>query len=192
MKRELPTVTVTVHGAAAGAKPRLTIDGAEHAVDVAVALNPGHHSIEVSDGISSAHRSIRLVLEQNEALAIDLSTPPGSGSGGGDAASPPVEPDAPALAGPIVLGAVGVAAFVAFGVAAGLGASEYADLETTCAPRCSRAETDSVDTKLLAADIALGVGSAALAGGVIWLAIELAGVPRDTASPSARGVLVRF
>ncbi len=190
--RELPTVTVSARGGSPGAKLRVTIDGAEHPADIAVALNPGHHSIEVSDGVSSAQRSIRLVLEQRAAIAIDLGAPPGSASGRGPTQTRLEDPPPPALGGPIAFGAVGVAAFVAFGVAAGLGASSYADLESKCAPRCTRAETDSVDEKLVAADVALGIGSAALAGGVIWLAVELAGASSDTTSPSARGLVVQF
>jgi hypothetical protein len=145
----------------------------------------------VSAGSAEARRSLRLVVAQRETVTIELGsrTDEGSQRAMGSPAEPP---DGPTLTGPIALGAVGVAALVVFGVAAGLGASEYADLEETCAPRCTTDQTDPIDAKLVAADIALAIGSTALAGGLIWLAVELADAPTPKASPAARGVVVRF
>jgi hypothetical protein len=62
----------------------------------------------------------------------------------------------------LVLGGVGVA-----GVGASLflglsGRADYDQLRDECSPRCDPKRRDDVDTKLLAADIALGVGLASL------------------------------
>jgi hypothetical protein len=98
----------------------------------------------------------------------------------------------PDLVGPIVLGAAGVAAFVVFGVAAGLGASEYADLEGSCAPRCTEEQTSPVDTKLLVADVALGVGSGLLVAGGVWLVVELVAPAEVEPRIGARGLSIPF
>lgn len=175
---ELPTLKLAVVGAPPAATVELRIDGEEAALGGAIGLNPGHHSVEVKAGTKSARRAVHLVQGQRAELAIDLSAP-------GDSGAPPPPTREKALpVGPIVVGAIGVAGLGVFAVMGGLGASEFAELEETCAPRCRKEETDAVDTKLLVADVALGVGSAAVLAGVIWLIVDLTG---DDGSPVAMG-----
>lgn len=83
------------------------------------------------------------------------------------------------LAGPVVVGAVGVAGVVAAGIlfaAAGdaQGARDAACPGGQCFDAAVRARATSLDgdyrTYLLAADVAVGVGAAALVGAALWWA----------------------
>jgi hypothetical protein len=63
---------------------------------------------------------------------------------------------------PWILGGIGLAAlgsFVGFGLS---GRGDYFDLDHTCSPHCTSADTSSMQTKLLVADISLGVSVVAL------------------------------
>lgn len=83
------------------------------------------------------------------------------------------------------VGVVGIGAFATFGI---LGLSEKGDREAPvaeggCAPNCSDDEVSSVRTKLVLADVSLGIGVAAL-GVATYLFVTS---PKDApaASPSA-------
>jgi hypothetical protein len=66
--------------------------------------------------------------------------------------------------------ALGGASVIGFGAFAGLGLwadSTKNDLEASCSPRCSQGAVNDLQTRLLAADISLGVGAAAAAGAIV-------------------------
>jgi len=57
------------------------------------------------------------------------------------------------------IGILGLGSFAIFGIS---GKSDVSDLEKTCKPNCAQSEVDSARTKLIIADISLGVGIVAL------------------------------
>jgi hypothetical protein len=66
-----------------------------------------------------------------------------------------------------VLGGLGVAGVVSFAALLTRAKNDRADLET-CTPDCPVSQTDADFRKLLAADVSLGIGIAALAGAGVW------------------------
>jgi hypothetical protein len=184
---ELPSVEIAVTGALPAAALALRIDGEPYPLGGAIALNPGHHSVELMVAGKPTRRSLHLIQGQRAKLEIDLTTP-----------GPEPVPEKPATreigtpVGPIVLGAVGVATLGVFAVMGGLGAAEFAELQERCAPHCTETDTDPVDTKLLVADVALGIGSAAVVAGAIWLVVELVADGSPPVNASAGWVSIAF
>ncbi len=84
-----------------------------------------------------------------------------------------------------VLGGVGVAGLGLFGVLGGVAIAERSDAQDTCAPSCTDAEVDGIRTKLIVADIGLGVGLAASAGAVILAIVDVTSGPDAPADPAA-------
>lgn len=65
------------------------------------------------------------------------------------------------------VGALGLGSFAALGITA---KSDLAVLRDTCAPNCAQNELDGVQTRMLLADLSLGVGVVALGTGtVLWI-----------------------
>lgn len=58
------------------------------------------------------------------------------------------------------IGVVGIISFAIFGLS---GKGDVSDLEKTCKPNCKESDVDSARTKLIIADISLGIGVVALA-----------------------------
>lgn len=180
---------------------QVTVDGAPLAARLdgkAVEVDPGEHVLRF-ERAGSAPVALRLVVREGEKLRrvstrLVRSAGPGGGAGtqGGGAGAPgggaltPREdqassPPASALLLPIALGGVAAAGGVVY-AALGLSARADADrLRTTCAPRCAEADVDAVRTKIVGANIAFGVGVAALGGAVAALLLGRA----DPAAPAA-------
>ena len=86
---------------------------------------------------------------------------------------------------------VGLGTFVAFRL---VGANQFQSLEQSCKPDCTAPAVDSVRTKYLISDIALGVGAAAAVAAVtVDLVSSTAQSPRVALqlSPSARALGAR-
>ncbi|WP_438007477.1 hypothetical protein WME89_01340 [Sorangium sp. So ce321] len=180
---------------------QVTADGAPLAARLdgkAVEVDPGEHVLRF-ERAGSAPVALRLVVREGEKLRrvstrLVRSAGPGRGAGapGGGAGAPgggaltphedqATSPPASALLLPIALGGVAAAGGVAY-AALGLSARADADrLRTTCAPRCAEADVDAVRTKIVGANIAFGVGVAALGGAVAALLLGRA----DPAAPAA-------
>src|SRR5262249_48657010 len=96
---------------------------------------------------------------------------------------PPPEPEArPAVpVGAWVLGAVGVASLGAFAYFGLTAHSELDSLKTTCSPACSDDRRRRGGTKAAIADVALGVGVAALGGAVLWAILSHTGGAKSAA-----------
>lgn len=90
----------------------------------------------------------------------------------GGATPGPTGPTGPAAPGPsesggslvpaLVVGGIGVLALGSFAIFGLSGKSDVSDLEKTCKPTCKESDVDSARTKLIVADISLGVGIVAL------------------------------
>jgi hypothetical protein len=88
------------------------------------------------------------------------------------------------------VGAVALASFAYFGLKA---TSDAAELRRTCSPNCSQTDVDAVRSKLIVANVSLGVGVAALGvATILWIAKGSA-APKSTSAfrlavvPAARG-----
>ena len=62
----------------------------------------------------------------------------------------------------LVVGGIGVVALGSFAIFGLGGKSDVSDLESTCKPHCTESQVNSARTKLIIADISLGVGVVAL------------------------------
>jgi hypothetical protein len=146
---------------------RVTIDGkplAERLDSHAIDVDPGEHLLvfqrgdetiqqKIVLGEGEKRRLVRVQLHRPKEATRDSSPPPRKASGGGDGV-----PMATYVAGGI--GVVALGAFTGFGLA---GRSDYMDLEHTCSPHCSSSAATPARTKLLVADISLGVSLVAFA-----------------------------
>ncbi|MCB9631243.1 MAG: hypothetical protein H6721_03730 [Sandaracinus sp.] len=96
--------------------------------------------------------------------------PPTEESNDGPAEATPEPTPNPerSLAGPVTFFALAGAGLVSFGVAGGLALGKKSDLEDSCAPACSAADTEGGRRAALAADVALGVAVAGAIVGTIW------------------------
>lgn len=169
IEASLPTVVFEVRDATGSetTAARVLVDDEplkERVDGKAVAVDPGEHTLrfELAGAASIEKRIVIREGEKNRKISVSFaplepSSPP-AGEATDEATTTGAAPmSAYALGG---LGVVGVGLFVAFGAA---GKSEKGELEASCAPRCNADQVSAVRTKLLAADISLGVGVISLA-----------------------------
>jgi hypothetical protein len=71
-------------------------------------------------------------------------------------------------AGSWILAGAGALALSSFAYLAVSASDKHAELMRSCAPECSREETQAGRDRALAADLTLGAGIAALAGAAVW------------------------
>ncbi len=142
----------------------------------AVALDPGKHRIVVeAAGGQRLERSIVVALgEKHRRVLLELAAPAAPERAKPAAPLPPASlpPDRSAM--PWVLGGVGVAGLVTFGVLQVLAQGEYQEAKDGCGSTrtCSDGELSPIRTKFVASGVALGVGVVALGAGVTWRLLE--------------------
>jgi hypothetical protein len=153
-----------------------------------IAVDPGEHSFDfASDGYPAiAQKLVIRVSEKNRLLRITFQAPvkeppretqapkpqnpkPPEGGGGG----------APVLA--YILGGVGVLGLGSFAYFGLTSKKDLTDLRSSCAPYCEQGQLDDVKTKMLIADVSLGVGIVALGAATVLFLTH-------SSSPSAREV----
>lgn len=146
-------------------------------------LDPGPHKLRF-ERAGTAGKTVDIVAregEKNRFVDVVL----------GEAAPPTTTPTVPppkekphessfpvvgaVLAGVAVLGGVG------FAVLAASGQSDVDHLRTTCAPRCASSDVSSAKTKIILANVSLGIGIVALAGAGYFFFLA------PSASPSSAG-----
>jgi hypothetical protein len=157
----VPTVVVRARrGAAEVTAVRVLVDGEVRAATLdgaPIAVDPGERRLRLEpEGGAPVERVVAIRAgERLRAVEVDL----------------PDDAPPPRFAWPeVTLAAVGVAGLASFAVAGGLGVARYRELDRSCAPACADADAADVRTKLLVADVSLGVGLAALGGAaVVWL-----------------------
>jgi hypothetical protein len=191
VEERIPSVVVRVLDASGQdlTDAQLTVDGQAVELDGrAVQLDPGPHTLVVTHASGTEERKTLLAeKEKGRIISVQLGAaelPPGAEvTGGGGLAESDAEPaeeeSAKIPVGVWVLGGVGIAglgAFTYFGLTA---KSEYDTLKNDCSPGCSDDQTSTGRTNALIADISLGVGAAALIGGVTWLIIAKKKKPKD-------------
>ena len=176
-----PTVVVNAHDAAGAetTEVRLSVDGvivAEALGGLEIEIDPGPHRLRFEAKSSGQVKEQQLVLQEGEKrrrVSVDFergaSARPAPVTSAGPRAAPPA---AHPWVVPVVLGGVGAAAAVTFGIFATAGYTKEKSLAGSCAPFCNRADADSVKTDYLVGDIALGVALVSLGAAVLvaWLA----------------------
>jgi len=101
-----------------------------------------------------------------------------------------------------VFGAIGIAALGSFGYFAYRGSSDADHLKSTCVPGCNTSDVNAVHTKLLIADVSLGVGLVSLAAATYFALTHAHQAPPQAqawevrAAPHAHGargeLVIRF
>jgi hypothetical protein len=195
LNQDIPTLAVTVTDAADHELPtaRVSVDGAALPASGVVALDPGEHVVraEASD-VKPSEQCITLVVGERRQLSVRL----GPALGPVVASSPRGTPVAP-----IVLGTLGL---VGIGVFAGLGSAGNAKKSSldaiACKPHCSSSDVSAVKSLYVGADVALGVGLAAIAAAGVALIVHFTSpstAPSESkvgivATPGGAGLGVRF
>ncbi len=120
-----------------------------------IPVDPGKHGLRVAV-LGKPESIVEIVVREGEkARRVEFRMGGSVGSSGGGSISPVTW----------VLGGVGAASLIGFGVLGGVGLAEKGD--ATCAPNCTDAEVDSIRTKFIAADVLLAVGLTSIAAGVV-------------------------
>ncbi len=185
-----PSVVVRVQDASGAdmTDVRLTIDGDQVELDGRpVTLNPGQHTVVVTQPSGAFMERKVLLAERDKSRLVNIQL-----RAAGDEATdgelrpgfPPDLPDSPdpksrdsskgkVPVGAWVLGGVGVAGLASFAAFAVLAKNDLDDLKSKCSPNCSDDQTSDGRRNALIADISLGVGAAALVGGVVWAVVGL-------------------
>ncbi|TKD03507.1 hypothetical protein [Polyangium fumosum] len=133
-----------------------------------IAVNPGPHTLRfVAPNAAPVERQVVVrVGEKNRVITVDLEA-----KGAAAPASPNGGPDEPAASGTsgkrvasYVLGGLGVVSLGAFAYLGITGKGDLAGLRDGCGrtQSCAEADVDAVKTKLLLADVSLGVGVVSL------------------------------
>jgi hypothetical protein len=162
------TAPTVVFGAKDGSKDlsdvKVYVDGAavtERLDGKPVQMDLGKHTVKFEyQGQTKEEEVIIGAGQKNRNVTVTF----GSGAPG---PTPPAGP-APAEGGggslvpAIVVGGIGVLALGSFAIFGLGGKSDVSDLEKTCKPHCAQSDVDAAKSKLLIADISLGVGIVAL------------------------------
>ncbi len=179
--RDLTDVKVTVDG-----QPFLDkLDGKP------VALDPGEHILHYeAAGVALADdRVVMHAGEKNRQVMVRIGAPA--------PAPTPATPEGPAKSSSggiptaaIVVGAIGVVAIGSFAFFGITGKSEISELRNTCAPNCEQSRVDSARSKLIVADISLGVGVVAL-GVATWMFLANSKAPSQVTTTGFNHLDVR-
>ncbi len=170
VEEALPTIVLAARDGAGHdvAAVKVTVDDkpfADKLEGKAQPIDPGSHvfKFEREGGPSLTETVLVREGEKNRIVSVTFAAP-----SDGAAAAAPGKSDA-ALPGERVvnpaawvLGGVGVAAFASFAYFGISGRSRASELRSTCAPGCAESDVDSVKSKLLIADVSLGVSVVSL------------------------------
>lgn len=158
----------------------------------ATAAEPGSHKIRFTraDGTSVEDTFLLRAAEKDRIIELTFKGPAGPAGPVGPGNPPPIvtpPPSSgggfrfPALAwiglGVMVVGGAGTAAFAV------MANSDESKLRTTCAPFCDASERSSIDTKIVLANVSLGLGIAGL--GLTIISTIVANVGKKEAAPAA-------
>jgi hypothetical protein len=166
------TAPTVVFGAKDGAKDlsdvKVYVDGAavtDRLDGKPVQMDLGKHNVKFEyQGQTKEEEVIIGAGQKNRNVTVTFGAAPVQGTilpGGGN---PPGGETAKegSIVPALVVGGIGVLALGSFAVFGLGGKSDVSDLEKTCKPRCAETDVDKARTKLIIADISLGVGVVAL------------------------------
>lgn len=154
-------------------------------------LDPGEHKVrfERADGKSVEETFVLRPAEKNRLVELSFEPPPEPPAPAVEpvAAKPQESPSSSGFSIP-VLGWVGAGVAVAgagmtafFAISAN---DDEARLRSTCAPSCPSSERDAIDSKVLLANIGMGVGIAGLGLAVVSTVLANTGKRPTTGQPS--------
>ena len=179
-----PTVVVGARDAKGRdvAGVRVLIDGAvflDHIEGKAVPIDPGEHLFryESAGNAPFEERVVVRVGEKNRFLTVQLralaatdapveSAAPPVDNGSTTSPTPSSSEPLPVL--PIVFVGVGVVAMTSFAYFGLTGRGDVSNLRDTCAPHCAQTDVDAAKSKLLIADVSLGISIVSLAAAAVW------------------------
>jgi hypothetical protein len=164
-----------------------------------IAIDPGEHSLRVeTEGhaplsqrvivrVNEKNRLIRVVFQDGPKPAVSgppkppAGDAPTNGAGSGAGAGPRASSGLPVLG--FVVGGLGVLAMGSFAYFGLTSKSDLGALRSECAPFCDQSKLDDVKSRMLIADVSLGVGIVALGVAVVIFATSGGGKkPAVTAS----------
>jgi hypothetical protein len=211
IETQTPSLVVRATDAAGNDRTdvKTSIDGRVVKLDgKPIPLDPGEHvvSVETPEGWRRDQKVLIVVREKSRLLTIQVAPkgpaepgpspaptekPVATPVAGGETPTPAPATQGGIPAGAFVVGGVGVAALgsaLYFGLTA---RSEYDTLKHDCSPKCTPDQSEAAHRKAVIADVSLGVGVAAIAGGVLWAVIAPKKEPRARTAmivaPSADG-----
>ncbi len=170
LEKSVPTIIVTVRRAGRElSDARVSVDGKAQDPGKEISLDPGAHMVvaEIEDQPKITRQIEVREGERSRMVSVSFTETPVAASAGGGGKDPAADA-APGRSIPTasyVLGGVGIAGFIGFGAMALVVAQDEKDLDE-CKPRCDQADVDSLGTKYLIGDIALGIGLAGVASAV--------------------------
>jgi hypothetical protein len=186
LDNRIPSVVVRARNAAGAdlLDARISIDGKPGRLDGrAVPLDPGEHVVVAESG--GKRKEEHVILVEGEASRLVLLRLGTAGRPGETLASSSSSSRATRVPwGAWVVGGAGLAALGAatyFGVAAN---AQLHDLDTSCSPHCSDAQTRPGRTDALVFDVLLAGGGAAVGAALVWALAFPSGVEIQ---PMARG-----
>ncbi len=184
--RDIPSIAVHARdaGGADVADVRVSVDGvmvADRLVGLPVELDPGAHALrfEHPDTAPIEQPIVAVQGERVRSVDVRFGALQVATAATGPAASRPV---------PLatwVLGGAGVAAGVATAILWASAQSQYSSLKSSCAPRCNPSDASSASAELVAGDVAVGVGAAALVAGAVFFFLRPSEPPPDVAPPAS-------
>jgi hypothetical protein len=184
---------------------RVLIDGVAvvQSIDArALSVDPGEHAVrfELASGHAVEDKVLVRPGEKNKMIELSFQpkAPPPSAAKPGPVAPPVAPPEEGGGFHIPTLGWVGLGVGVAGGVMTALFAisanNAESDLRSTCAPGCNPSEKSSIDTKIVLANVGLGIGIVGLGVAVVTTVLANTGhkAPPKTAAPAASPVRVGF
>lgn len=199
----LPSVVVRAENETGGdvLDAAVTVDERAASLGLAVSLDPGTHVVRVrSDGAVGEAKILVAQGEKNRVVVVRVAAPK-------TASDAPSSSDAGATTSqarghgpwPYVLGGIGAAGLVTFGILQVAAQNQYDKLHDRCAPTCDPSEVDSVRSKVTLSAVALAVGVVGVGAGVaVWFATEpdkpktIGLTAHPTPSGATTNLLVRF
>lgn len=182
----LPTIAIAAKDASGRdlEQVRVILDGklvTERLDGRAIGVDPGGHTLRLeADGFPAFEERL-VVLEGQKGRTVSAVL-----SGSAPRSAPAVATSGDPLWPALLTGGIGVAGVGAFAFLGASGQSEKNHLSDTCAPlgTCSEGDVSSARTKLLLADVSLGVGIVSLGAATYFLVRHLS-TPR-AANTAAR------
>jgi len=141
-----------------------------------IELDPGEHVVRVQMG-AQPPVELRVVFgsgEKNRTIVVTMASAPDAPKKVVEAPTAPPSPSGPSRGLPAatyVFGTLGIVALGSFGYFAVRGKTDADHLRATCVPGCAPGDVSAVRTKLLVADVSLGVGLVSLVAAT-WFALR--------------------
>lgn len=184
VEQSLPTIALRMtDGEADVTDVKVFVDGKPFVDSIdgkAIAIDPGPHVFRFErNGHSTEERLVVTEGQKNRQLVVQAPT----GTSNSREPPGPASRTSRSLVPAWIFGGVGVLGIAGFSLLWPTAISDFHDLRTSCRNHCTDAQVDPVRTRVIAADISLGVGIAAL-GVATWL--FLSSSPSTPKSKAAR------